>query len=187
MSEFNQNELTHYGVPGMRWGVRRASKQLSRATTQKQYNKAVKRLDKHRVKSERELKALSKSRPGLDSRLSTASKKDNVKAAKYATKAAKQYKKENRQRRKSRNILNSKEARLNAASKAEKYRSKGDVLQAKADKYKSNYEYAKGRVEKNERMQKAFKQGIKDIDAAIVEQGKRYMSLPETKPKKKKK
>lgn len=29
-----QNELQHYGVPGMRWGVIRAKKKLAKASTQ---------------------------------------------------------------------------------------------------------------------------------------------------------
>jgi hypothetical protein len=28
-----QNELQHYGVPGMRWGIRRASKKLSSSSS----------------------------------------------------------------------------------------------------------------------------------------------------------
>ena len=45
-------ELYHYGVKGMRWGVRRAQKKLAKATTKEDRDKAIAALKKHKEKLE---------------------------------------------------------------------------------------------------------------------------------------
>lgn len=187
MSETYNTELYHYGVPGMRWGVRRASKRLSKASTQKQYNKANKKLEKHRTKSQRELNALGRERPRLDQELDRAERADKSKAAEYRAQADAKYRKAAKYNRRANRLISTQGLRDYNANKSARIESKADVLDAKAKQYKSNYENAKARVERNEALQKAYRQGITDIDAARVAQGKRYMNLPETKPKKKKK
>ena len=48
----NQEYLQHYGVRGMRWGIRRASKTLSKSSsTSEQREKAISSLQKHRAKA----------------------------------------------------------------------------------------------------------------------------------------
>ena len=46
----NNNELYHYGVRGMKWGIKKASKTLSsdKATSEKK-EKAVASLEKHKA------------------------------------------------------------------------------------------------------------------------------------------
>lgn len=51
----NQNELMHYGVLGMKWGVKRGTRQLSKATTPKQKQKSVATLEKHKGKAIKKL------------------------------------------------------------------------------------------------------------------------------------
>ena len=74
---YKTNELYHYGVKGMRWGVRRASKQLTKATTSDSRNKAIANLNKHREKASSEVSKLKKQRVKLDDKLRKATTKRN--------------------------------------------------------------------------------------------------------------
>lgn len=187
MTDMYNAELYHYGVPGMRWGVSRASKRLSKATTKKQYDRANKKLERHYTKSARELKALRRERPALDDRLDSATRIDKNKAAEYQSRANAEYRKAAKYNRRANRLISTQGLRDYNAYKSARLESRADVLDAKAKEYKSNYEYAQSRVERNEALQKAYRQGMADIDAARIAQGKRYVQLPETRPKRKKK
>lgn len=54
------NELMHYGVLGMKWGVKKARKAALHANTTKKYESAVNSLDSHRAKSVKKLGELGK-------------------------------------------------------------------------------------------------------------------------------
>lgn len=56
-------------------------------------------------------------------------------------------------------------------------KAKSDKLHAKANTLKANYDKAKNKVEQNENLQRAFKQGINDIDKALIDKGRRYMNM----------
>ena len=51
----SENELQHYGVIGMKWGVRRAINKYNKATTNKQKTKATETLNKHLEKASNKL------------------------------------------------------------------------------------------------------------------------------------
>ena len=53
---------------------------------------------------------------------------------------------------------------------------KSNKLHAKANTLRANYEKAKAKVEKNERMTQAFKQGINNIDTKLAEAGRKYIN-----------
>lgn len=159
----SDEELYHYGVKGMRWGVRRASKQLSNATTDKQREKAVSSLNKHREKSTDKITKLEKARPKLEKKVEQQITKNDVKATKLQQKAA-------HKRDKGYNAL------LMSQKRRQKNIFKADRLQAKADALKADSEKAKAMLAKNDAMTKAFKQGISTIDKALVENGRRYVN-----------
>lgn len=49
---YDNNELYHYGVRGMKWGVRKATKTLSSSkSTVEQREKAISSLQKHKIKA----------------------------------------------------------------------------------------------------------------------------------------
>lgn len=81
------NELLHYGVKGMRWGVRRAKEDLRRAHAEKGYgsksehNRAVATLSTHRDKATKKIKTLDKQYTTL-SRISKSKVKPLEKLAK---------------------------------------------------------------------------------------------------------
>lgn len=161
-SDYNDEELMHYGVKGMRWGVRRATKSLSNATTQRQYDRAMTSLNKHKQKSQAKIAKLESQRPKLEKQVEKHVMKTDGKVAKMDLKVAKMQKKAGR-------LFTSKNKRTELLDKAEVMKMKADGLRAKSDN-------AKQLLAKNTAMQQAFKKGIRDIDASIIENGKRYFA-----------
>lgn len=92
-NDTSDDELYHYGVLGMRWGVRRAGRKLSQATDSETREKAVKRLEKHKSKGSSKVSQLEKQRVKLDDKLRKATTVDKVKAGKIEAKATKLYSK----------------------------------------------------------------------------------------------
>lgn len=157
----NNNELLHYGVKGMRWGVRRATKALSKATTDEQREKAVNRLEKHRVKAGRKIEKLDKARPKLERNVERAITKTDVKAAKLNSKADRLYSKAN-------GLFVSERKAMERIQKANLLESRAKSLTVKSNE-------AKAKLAQNEAMTKAFRQGINDIDDALVAYGRKYV------------
>lgn len=166
----------HYGVKGMRWGVRRASKQLSKATTAEGRDKAISSLNKHKAKGTAKVQSLEKKRVKLDAQLHKATTKDKAKANKLEVKASKYDRKANRAIKKANSILTSKERSDDLMNSYRLYKFKADNLHAKASSLNAKYETAKNKVEANEAMQKAFKTELSNIDKALEERGRRYIN-----------
>lgn len=172
----NPEELMHYGVKGMRWGVRRASKQLTKATTAEGREKAIATLNKHRTKGSNKITSLEKERVKLDDMLRKATTKDKVKASKLEAKAAKLDRKAAKNISKSTGMFTSSEKSKDLLVEAELYKIKSDKLHAKASSLNANYEKAKAKVDANESMQKAFRTEISKIDKTLEKNGRRYIN-----------
>ena len=161
-SNYNNDELMHYGVKGMRWGVRRATKSLANATTQRKYDKAMASLNKHKQKSQAKLAKLESQRPKLEKQVEKHVMKTDGKVAKMDLKVAKMQKKAG-------SLFTSEKKGIELLNKAEVMKMKADAMRAKSDN-------AKQLLAKNTAMQQAFKKGIRDIDQSIIENGKRYFA-----------
>lgn len=157
----NNNELLHYGVKGMRWGVKRATKALSKATTDEQREKAVGALNKHRAKATRKVEKLDKVRPKLERNVEKAVMKNDVKAANYSNRALKYERKAN--------------GLFRSEGMRDYYRAQSNKMQYKANSLTAKSNSVKAALAKNESMTKAFRQGINDIDDVLVKYGKDYL------------
>lgn len=154
------DELYHYGVLGMKWGVRRASKQLSKATTDKERNKAVSSLNSHREKINKKMSSLDSRSEKLEQKRYKVATKSEPKIAKYKKKAAKYRQKA------STSFLPIKERNFNI--KANKFDIKASKLEQKAAK-------TRAKIEKNERLKKTFETGLNNIDKALVDRGRNFV------------
>lgn len=157
----NPEELYHYGVKGMKWGVRRATKQLTNASDSASRNKAVAKLEKHRTKGTAKVKKLEKQHVELKKKVERNIVKSDTKAAKLSRQAA-------ATRMKAYGRFVSKDKSADLIFKANK-------LDAKANDLKARSEASKAKLAKNEKMTEMFNREIKNIDRVLEDKGRRYI------------
>ena len=91
----NNDELYHYGVLGMKWGVRRAKRNGDTSGLQKHYGKTTAKLDKLEAKaSQKADKASEQFAKSYTSRTNWRSSKNREKGVKNTRKALRSYSKE---------------------------------------------------------------------------------------------
>lgn len=159
------NELMHYGVKGMRWGIHRASKQLGKGYATgdtAKVQKATARLEKHRGKAQKKINKLSKTNEQLEKKRDKQIIKNEPKIAELNRKAT-----DYRSR-----VYNSRFMRDKKANKlmnrAQSYEIEAKRLQAISDRTKAE-------IAKNARLSSQYSKGIKDIDQAIATKGRDYI------------
>ena len=161
--EDNKNELYHYGVLGMKWGIKKASKTLSsdKASSGKK-EKAVASLEKHKAKATKKVAKLEKQRVKLQSEYNRNVTKRETEARRLKVESA-------RTRRKA-------YGRFTSRDRAEDYLYKANKLDAKAEDLLARSENTKAKIASNETYQQLFKQGIKDIDANLAKKGRKAIN-----------
>lgn len=157
-----ENELYHYGIKGMRWGVRRASKKLYKADTPEKRQKAVDTLEKHRAKGTKKVAKLEKEHVQMQKDVDRHIQKDDVKVAQLRNKAAKK-------RSKASGFFVSQ-------GKYEQLMYEADKLTLKADKLQAYSQNAKAKLYANENLTRMFKDEISNIDKALAEDGRRFIN-----------
>lgn len=155
----NDNYLQHYGIMGMRWGIRRAEKTLnsSKSTAEKK-QKAVASLKKHREKATKKLDKLQKSHVKLVKRSDANTLNADIKARSLRKQAA-------ITRNKAYGFFVSQKRANRLLYKANKLDAKADVLIQSSNKVKAD-------IKKNEKMQEIFNTGVSNIDKALVAKGR---------------
>lgn len=186
---YNEEYLSHYGVKGMRWGVRRATKRLTRANTklskplnvsksdtsmkarvarvdrkltEAKYNRSVNSLERHKSKATKKIAELDSKRPKLEKKVEKHIMKTDHKTSKMDVKAAKLQKKAG-------SVFRTTNSSAKLLMKAQAIKMKSDTLKAKSQQ-------AKQLLAENTAMINAFKKGINDIDTALVEKGRKYLA-----------
>lgn len=154
------NDLHHYGVLGMKWGVHKARKALASGDSSKR-EKAISSLQKHAEKSNAKLAKLAANRAKLDKKADRVLAKNERRASRMEYNAAKYDRKSM--------------SRFTSDQKAYKLERKSAMLKQRASKLRYDNAKIEAKIAKNERLQKAFKKGLSEIDSALIEQGRKYV------------
>lgn len=141
----SNDELYHYGVMGMKWGIRKASGTISRSTSSAKTGKAIKSLNTHRSKASNKVEKLESKNKKLEVKVNKRTAKANKRKGKvhsiYFTEVGKQ--------------------------KADKNIRKAMAQEGKAAKYQK-------KINKNKKLQEMFNKGIGDIDLLNMSAGMKY-------------
>ena len=176
----NSDELYHYGVIGMKWGVRRAARK----------NRANSRLEKKALKYDiKSAKALRKSEKLHAKYDLETSNKAAKKAANYSIKAAKALKKANKQTSEfKRSSLERKAAKYeyksatqqrkaNRISKSAGYGGKATVQYIKSDKFAKKAAKARLKIANNKRYIARMKTKVNTLSDKDTRTGKDYINM----------
>ena len=159
----NTDELYHYGIPGMRWGIRRAQKILgSSDTSVDKKKKAVQSLQKHQIKINKQISKLNKKDEQLLSNRDVQIRRCAGKLMNYREKA-------NKLRRKKYGIFTSR-------SKAERLEFKASKLDMKAENIQNRIDRTKQLLAKNSQMKKIYNSGLDTISDTLKTKGKKYIT-----------
>ncbi len=162
--DYDAEALQHYGIPGMRWGIRRSAEQLGHRVAKMERQNA-----RYTAKLKGNKEARAKSRLAKGNRLL-------AKAAKYERKAMK-YEKKSRpglfrsEKKAARNLIKAQKFR----EKSEKKRVKGQMLTSKAESFIAKQDSIRTKIEHNQRVMDCYKKTISAINNGTIKQGKIFM------------
>lgn len=146
-----KDELKHYGVKGMKWGVRRASRKLAKASTTEERNKALSKLNTHKTKATNKVNKLKQKQVKLQKDVDKHVTKTDVKVAKLKQKIAKMEKRYRRLKKVNPEVAE------NLYSKISDLKGKEGSLEAKSA-------MAKAKLEKNKNLIQQYEDGISTIN-----------------------
>lgn len=161
----SNGELYHYGVKGMKWGVRRAMKELheSNSTGRKGgHNHAVAVLSGHRDKINKKLASLDKQNAALEAKRYKQTTKNAPKIAKLENKAAK---------------YRLKAGKAFYTSTSDKRLHKAAKLDYKVSKLKKAAAKTQAKIEKNKRLRDVYNKGLSEINHELITKGQDFLYM----------
>lgn len=169
------DELLHYGVSGMKWGIRRSSSTLrSKASSLLSKNRSLADDIAYMDKKRREYATKSVSKQERNGKYEKRLTKATANKAKFDRKLHKQLKKRNINTDKVGKYMVKSvkyEQKILKAQKKIKY----NKYAAKAERMKVDAENARAKIERNEKMIKIYNNTAKALDAGKVQQGRVFM------------
>lgn len=180
-TDYMSENLQHYGVLGMKWGVRRARRSLSRASTKEESKRAISKLETHRGKINKKINKYQSANVTLRKKSDKRAKGKDVKAARYSESAASSRVKANKYERKAGGRFTSERRAAKYLSKADKLNRSAKIMELKANQIKTQSDSIKARIESNDAMIRTYKSGLNDIDATIKDYGRAYIKNAQQK------
>lgn len=148
-----ENELYHYGVVGMKWGVRRARRAYESGDSDTGQRIAT----RHQNKLTKKINKLDREYAGLSKKRDKQIRKNDVKAARMQKEA---------------NALRYKAGkRFSRQSKREKRLARAQVLDIKVNRLKSISDETKAAIYKNRSYRSTFSKGLNEVND-LIERGR---------------
>lgn len=176
----NSDELYHYGVIGMKWGVRRAARKA------RSNERLAKKAQKYDIKSDKALRKSEKLHAKYDLETSNKAAKKaanySIKATKLQKKAASQtseFKRSSLERKAAKYEYKSatQQRKANRISKTAGYGGKATVQYVKSDKFARKAAKARLKIAKNKRYIAGMKQKVNNLSDKDTRTGKEYINM----------
>ena len=167
ISDEDSDELYHYGVLGMKWGVHRARRKLNNSNaTNSDHDKAVKSLRNHRDKIMNKISKLNTKSDKLKKQQYRINTKLEPKAAKMERKA---------------NKLEKKVLKAKSNEKAVKLMNKSVKLKTKVSDIRKDNARIKAKIEKNKKLKLMYAKGLNEVNTELIRNGKDFLYADSSK------